>query len=44
MSQTLNGIQSKNVTLRICDIDTSSPYILVNIDDKSFGYVFITKY
>lgn len=44
MSQTLNGIQSKNVTLRICDIDTSAPYILVNIDDKSFGYVFITKY
>lgn len=44
MSQTLNGIQSKNVALRICDIDTSAPYILVNIDDKSFGYVFITKY
>ena len=44
MSQTLNGIQSKNVTLRICDIDTSAPYILVNIEGKSFGYVFITKY
>ena len=43
-SQTLQGIQSKNVALKICDIDTSAPYILVKIDDNSFGYVFIKKY
>ena len=39
-----DGSEHKNVTLKVCDTDTSTPYILINIGDKSFGYVFVNKY
>ncbi len=44
IAQTLQGIQTKDVALKVCDTDTSTPYILINIGDKSFGYVFVNKY